>query len=92
MIPENKKREMRFSVLSLLKENGMPSRQDEEGEETPELLALTDAEETDEEKAERLKKEAEALKKKAAEKKKSGSPSLSPSGVEAMKGAFKKQM
>lgn len=92
MIPENKKREMRFSVLSLLKENGMPSRKDEEGEETPELLALTDSEEelSDEEKAKR-----EAAKKKQEEAKKkqeSSGPKLSPSGVNVMKNAFKKQL
>jgi hypothetical protein len=91
MIPEDKKRQMKFSVLSLLKENGMPTRMSDEGEEeSPELLALTESEEvpeeTEEEKKARLKKEEEAKKKKEAPR------PQNKELINVMKGAFKKQL
>lgn len=87
MLPNEKKRQMRLSVISMLRENGMPSRMSEEDEDEEDtednelLLASSD------EGAETNPPESQKKKKEEAEKR---PPNLNPVGTKSIKDAFRR--
>lgn len=92
MLSENQKRKASLSVLEKLRQQGAPSRDgynmDEEGSDLNDMFARLD-EEGKVVSGGELSDEGKASKEKDKEKKRP--PNLIPSGVEAMKAAFRKQ-
>jgi hypothetical protein len=89
MLPNEKKRQMKLSVLSMLRSNGMPSKagllgEDETEDEDETLLASNDEE------SKKLSPEEEKKKKKEKEEAERRPPNLNSLGVESMKNAFRR--
>lgn len=90
MLPNEKKKQMRFSVISMLRENGMPSRmseedEDEEDTEDNELLLASSDED-----AETNPPESQKKKEKEKEEVEKRPPNLNPAGVKSIKDAFRR--
>lgn len=90
MLPNEKKKQMRFSVISMLRENGMPMRmsdesEDEEDTEDKELLLASSGEEPETNPPESQKK-----KEKEKEEVEKRPPNLNPAGVKSIKDAFRR--
>jgi len=88
MLPNEKKKQMRLSVISMLRENGMPMRmsdenEDDEDTEDKELLLASSGEEPE-------TNPPESQKKKEKEEAEKRPPNLNPAGVKSIKGAFRR--
>lgn len=91
MLPNEKKKQMRLSVISMLRENGVPMRmsdenEDEEDTEDKELLLASGDEDAETNPPESQKKKKEKEKEEAEKR----PPNLNPAGVKSIKDAFRR--